>query len=218
MTGAADKQAGTRTGRYASGLIGLLVIAGTVTLAVSWMERETRDEIAANELAHTLAVIATVLPPGSYDNRPESDVRLVTDSELLGSSAALPVYTARANGEVVANVLTVEAPDGYVSTIRLLVGIDRSGAITGVRAISHRETPGLGDRIEAGKADWILGFNGRRQSANDAAIALRQDGGDIDQISGATITSRAVSNAVANALRFYAANQPMLLTPAATRK
>ena len=204
-----------RTGRYLRAILGLLLISGAATLAVSWMELSTRGMISANERAHELAILTTVLPAGSYDNRPEQDVLMMVNSELLGSASAQPVYSARANGQVVTSVLTVTAPDGYVGPIQLLIGINRSGNITGVRAIRHKETPGLGDFIDITRSRWIEIFSGRGQNADEPGMALRQDGGDIDHVTGATITSRAVTNAVANALLFYSKNREVLLAPAA---
>lgn len=206
----------TRTGRYARALTGLLLISGAATLAVTWMERNTRNAITANEQAHQLALLATTLPAGTYDNRPELDVILVSDSELSGSNDAQPVYSARKNGEVVASVVTVTAPDGYAGPIQLLVGVSRDGTITGVRAIRHRETPGIGDRIDAAKSNWLEVFKGLGLNASTAGVALRQDGGTIDHITGATITSRAVTNAVANALRLQEKNRSVLLAAPAT--
>jgi electron transport complex protein RnfG len=202
----------TRAGRYLHALTGLLLISVAATLAVTWMERNTRAAIAANEQAQKLAILATVLPAGTYDNYQEQAVSLLSDSELAGSSDAQPVYSARKNGEVVASVLTVTAPDGYTGPIQLLVGISRDGTLTGVRVIRHRETPGLGDRIDPDKSDWINIFNGLESNAA-GGVALREDGGTIDHITGATITSRAVTNAVANALRLHAKNRALLLAP-----
>ncbi len=204
----------TRAARYLRALTGLLLISGAATLAVTWMERNTRAAIAANEQAQKLAMLATVLPAGTYDNYQEQAVSLLSDSELTGSSDPQPVYSARKNGAVVASVLTVTAPDGYTGPIQLLVGISRDGTLTGVRVIRHRETPGLGDRIDPDKSNWIKVFSGLGSNAA-GGVALRQDGGSIDHITGATITSRAVTNAVANALRLHAKNRAALLAPAA---
>ena len=96
------------------------------------------------------------------------------------------------------------APDGYNGSIRLLVAIRLNGKLAGVRVIQHRETPGLGDGIEAERSDWILGFNGK--SLLDPARKhwkVRRDGGTFDQFTGATITPRAVVKAVKKALLYY---------------
>jgi len=164
-------------------LTALLALSGVATLAVNWMESVTRATIAANEQAQALAILDTVLPAGAYDNHPELDVTLLSDRALLGSDMAQPIYAARSNGEVVANVVTVTAPSGYVAPIQLVVGITRDGTITGVRAIRHQETPGLGDRIDADKDDWIKTFSGLQFDSDARNIALREDGGDIDHIS-----------------------------------
>jgi electron transport complex protein RnfG len=203
----------TRAGRYLHALTGLLLISVAATLAVTWMERNTRAAIAANEQAQKLAILATVLPAGTYDNYQEQAVSLLSDNELAGSSEAQPVYSVRNNGEVVANVLTVTAPDGYTGPIQLLVGIRRDGTLTGVRVIRHRETPGLGDRIDPDKSNWIKAFSGLGLNTPASGLALREDGGTIDHITGATITSRAVTNAVAYALRLHEKNRAVLLAP-----
>ncbi len=97
------------------------------------------------------------------------------------------------------------APHGYNAEIRLLIGISPSGTVTGVRAVSHRETPGLGDAIEVDKSDWIRQFDGTSlQMPPPAAWAVRKDeGGQFDSITGATVTSRAVVNAVKNTLLYF---------------
>ena len=90
----------------------------------------------------------------------------------------------------------------------MLVGIGTDENITGVRVIDHRETPGLGDKIEVGKSSWILGFLGL-QSADPLADewVLRREGGGFDQITGATVTSRAVLNAARNAVLYFDAHR-----------
>jgi electron transport complex protein RnfG len=114
------------------------------------------------------------------------------------------VYRARKYGWPVAVVLAPVAPDGYNGTIRLLVAIKMDGTLAGVRVIQHRETPGLGDAIEAERSDWILGFDGK--SLNDPVQEkwkVKRDGGDFDQFTGATITPRAVVKAVNKALLYF---------------
>jgi len=107
-------------------------------------------------------------------------------------------------GEPVALVIEALAPDGYSGTIRLLVGINIDGSLGGVRVVAHRETPGLGDAIEEERSDWILGFTGK--SLQDPPLqkwAVKKDGGAFDQLTGATITPRAVVKAVRQALLYY---------------
>ena len=195
---------------FIGGLIGLVLIAGGTTATVSLVERYTRDKIAANQSAREMRIVAAVLPNGSYNNKPHEDMRLIIDDRLLGSQEPLPAYRASLDKTPAAIAMTIEAPDGYVAPIRLLIGIDSEGRVIAVRAIQHLETPGLGDQIDAEKSAWIEQFKGRKLPAENVPLALRRDGGDLDHISGATITSRAVSNAVSNALRYYEQNRAQL--------
>jgi electron transport complex protein RnfG len=106
----------------------------------------------------------------------------------------------------VATAITIIAPDGYVGEIRVLVGIDSNDRIVRARVLEHRETPGLGDKIDATKSNWINQFDNRQLA--ESSWTLERDGGDIDHITGATITSRAVVNAIRRALelqRIYGA-------------
>src|SRR5690606_7665772 len=111
-------------------------------------------------------------------------------------------------------ILPVETADGYSGTIRLLVGIDAEGRLTGVRVLQHNETPGLGDKVELRKDDWILGFDGLSlRNPVASGWQVKKDGGDFDQFVGATITPRAVVAAVYNALQFFDLNRENLLNP-----
>lgn len=189
----------------------LLAVLGAALIAVT--DQLTRQRVAENEAAQIMKVLGALLPEGGYDNSPHLDVITLTGPELPGGDANLPVYRARLAGEPVTAILTVIAPDGYVGSIRLLVGIRADGSISGVRAVEHRETPGLGDNIEIARSDWIRMFDGRSiGNPVPAAWLTRRNGGDFDQISGATVTSRAVIEAVRDALIFFAENRDMLFS------
>ena len=112
------------------------------------------------------------------------------------------MFVAKQAGKAVGWVFESTAPNGYGGKIRLLVGIDRDGRVTGVRVVSHKETPGLGDYIDIGKSDWIKGFDGQSLERPDA-WRVRKDGGQFDYMAGATITPRAVVAAVARTLAFF---------------
>jgi electron transport complex protein RnfG len=108
---------------------------------------------------------------------------------------------------------------GYAGPIELILGLDTRGQILGVRAIAHAETPGLGDKIEASRDDWILGFNGLSLSDPPSERwAVKKDGGDFDQFSGATITPRAVVGAIKTGLAFFAAKRDTLLASAVVQE
>ncbi|WKD50438.1 electron transport complex subunit RsxG [Microbulbifer spongiae] len=109
------------------------------------------------------------------------------------------------NGRISAVIVPAIAPNGYSGPIKLLVGVNRDGTIAGVRVTSHRETPGLGDKVELKKSDWILQFDGlslNNPPANEWKV--QKDGGAFDQFTGATITPRAVVNEVRQVLEFVA--------------
>jgi len=125
------------------------------------------------------------------------------------------VFRARKNNEPVAAVLTSVAPDGYSGSIKILIAVYADGSLSGVRVISHKETPGLGDKIDAQRDDWILQFAGLSLSSPDKSRwKVKKDGGDFDQFTGATITARAVVNAIKRTLEFFEANQDKLFIPA----
>jgi electron transport complex protein RnfG len=86
----------------------------------------------------------------------------------------------------------------------MIVGINRDGSVAGVRVLSHKETPGLGDKVELKKSQWILSFNGRSlDNPLTDGWAVRKDKGEFDQFTGATITPRAVIAKVHGALTFF---------------
>jgi electron transport complex protein RnfG len=111
----------------------------------------------------------------------------------------------------VAAIIETNAPDGYNGNIRMLVGIRVDGSLLGVRVTEHQETPGLGDAIDTRKSNWILQFNNLSLS-NPAPSnwKVKRDGGAIDQITSATISSRAVTKAVYNTLRYYSEHRDQL--------
>jgi len=197
------------------GIAALILIAALTGLTIYAIQRITAPRIADNMTAYATQTINQVLPDGIYDNQPQTDVYLASSRTLLGSSTPMPAYRARLNSTAVAVVLTTEAPDGYVGPIRLLIAIDLDGNIIGLRALQHQETPGLGDKIDADKTNWLQQFIGASPTAEAADSGLSIDGGRIDHISGATITSRSVTKAIRNALLYYAENKPALLAPPA---
>lgn len=182
----------------------LLLFALVGTAMVAYTYDSTRERIAENERATLLRKLHRLIPPESHDNVLLQDTLQVQNRILLGSAEPVTVYRARLHGEPVALVIEALAPDGYSGTIRLLVGINIDGSLGGVRVVAHRETPGLGDAIEEERSDWILGFTGK--SLQDPALqkwAVKKDGGAFDQLTGATITPRAVVKAVRQALLYY---------------
>src|SRR5690606_16997828 len=131
---------------------------------------------------------------------------------LLRLPEPATAWRARQQGQVVVVILPAVTMDGYSGRIDLLVGIRANGELAGVRVTHHRETPGLGDKLEVGKSQWIFSFEGKSLSMPaPEGWAVRKDGGEFDQFVGATITPRAVVRAVRNALLYFQQHRDELL-------
>ena len=192
-------------------ILGAFAVAGVGLVAVT--HAFTAERIAANERAALLRKLEAILPAEGVDNDLINDRIEVSDPELLGSDRTR-VYRARSQGDPVAVVLNPVAPDGYSGSINLLVAVLKDGSLGGVRVLTHHETPGLGDRIEEQKSDWILGLTGRSlRDPTPEQWKVKRDGGTFDQFTGATITPRAVVKAVKNTLLFVQQEGEALYDP-----
>ncbi|CAM3749988.1 electron transport complex subunit RsxG [Ectopseudomonas alcaliphila] len=190
-------------------VLGLFAI-GTVG-SVALLQQGTAERIAAAEREAQVRALAEILPSGSYDNH-LLDNRIELDARELGHRSPQSAYLALKGGQPSALILPVTAPDGYSGAIHLLVGIFADGRLAGVRVLSHRETPGLGDKIELAKSDWVRSFEGKSLSnPGEERWAVKKDRGDFDQFAGATITPRAVVKAVHGALRYFDTHRAQLL-------
>lgn len=194
-----------RTFSYPMALLGGVALMASAAISVAdWL---TRADIAQRQLEDLQATLQQVVPAAYYDND------LVRDAVTVNEGGKpVTVYRARRNGQVQAVCYQVSAPGYGSSAMVMVIGVDRNGTLLGVRVISHAETPGLGDKIELSRSDWILRFNGR--SLNDpppSGWAVKKDGGIFDQFTGATITPRALVKAVKGGLEFFAAHRALLL-------
>jgi len=189
-------------------LISFALIAAGLT---TWVWSKTADQIALNERNFQLRALNDIVPPNRYDNALFDDSINIRNRELLGSDETFTVYRARKSEAPVAVILTAVAPKGYSGAIRLLVGINFDGTLAGVRVSQHRETAGLGDQIEIEKSNWITMFDQRSLlDPLPESWFVRKDGGEFDQVSGATITPRAIVKAVRDALLYFEANRDQL--------
>jgi len=189
----------------------LLLFAVTGTALVVYTFDNTHDRIAANERATLLRKLHHLIPPETHDNILLEDTLTVTGKSLPGPASGVTVYRARMAGQPVALVMTPVAPDGYNGSIKLLVGIRVDGTLSGVRVVAHRETPGLGDAIDETRSDWIHLFDGKSlENPTLERWKVRKDGGDFDQLTGATITPRAIVEAVRQTLLYYRDHQETL--------
>ncbi|WP_353572190.1 electron transport complex subunit RsxG [Candidatus Albibeggiatoa sp. nov. BB20] len=184
--------------------IALVIAAILGSGLVAFSHQVTYEKIISNQRAALVRSLNVLISHDLYDNDLVKDIAYFQDENLLGSDNPTAVYRARLQGHPTAAVLSPVAPDGYNGRINFLVGIDYDGTLIGVRVVSHQETPGLGDMIDARRSNWILSFNGLSlNNLTRKAWNVKRDGGIFDQFSGATITPRAVVKAVHNALLFY---------------
>lgn len=184
---------------FAAALTGLTALVNELT-------KSTIDEQAAKQQK---ALFDQVMPSDVYDNNLQNSCFIVQAPQL--GKGPHRVFIARKGDTAVGAVMETTAPDGYSGAIQLLVGSDFSGKILGTRVTQHHETPGLGDKIELRLSRWILNFAGKIiHGEDDTAFAVKKDGGEFDQFTGATITPRAVVNAVKRA-GLYAETLPAQL-------
>ena len=182
-------------------LLGIFAIVGTAMVA--YTNDSTADKVAYNKRQYTLDKLHELISPNAHDNNLERDTIQVTDPRL-GTSQAMLVYRARKQGKPVAAIIESIAPDGYSGNIEMLVGIRANGTLLGVRVVDHQETPGLGDAIDIRKSNWIRQFENRSLKQPDPGNwKVKRDGGAFDQITSATISSRAVVKAVYNTLQYF---------------
>ena len=184
-------------------------LIGTVMLAITF--ELTRDTIKESEEKEKMRLIAQIVPEIAFDNDILKDIGRVEANEMLGSDEETIVYRGRLNDEPAIAVLEAIAPDGYGGKIKLIIAIDNDGKISGVRVITHNETPGLGDYIDIAKDKWITVFKGTSlEKSSNRDWKVRKDGGTFDYMAGATITPRAIIKAVHKAAQYFALHRDEL--------
>ncbi|KJF95469.1 electron transport complex subunit RsxG [Photobacterium angustum] len=190
----------------------LAIFACLATALVALTNYLTEDRIAEQQRLQLLDTLNQVIPVANHDNLLYKSCTLVRDHKRLGTLAQMPAYIAKKDNKPVGVAIEGIAPDGYSGAIKIIVGLDMKGVITGVRVLQQNETPGLGDKIEATVSNWIYSFNGKRVTGdNDPSFKVRKDGGEFDQFTGATITPRAVVKAVKNISLYWDQNQDKII-------
>ncbi|MDR2164827.1 MAG: electron transport complex subunit RsxG [Zoogloeaceae bacterium] len=184
-------------------LLGAVALLASASLA--WAASATREAIREAEARDLRDSLAQVLPQGFAENDiAAGGVRV----DVEAGASPLTVYRALRDGVTRGVVFTVSGK-GYGGEIAVLMAVDREGRVLGVRVLKHTETPGLGDKIETAKSDWIRDFSGK--TLETANWAVKKDGGDFDQFAGATITPRAVVNAVRDGLETFSRHRAVIL-------
>jgi Na+-translocating ferredoxin:NAD+ oxidoreductase subunit G len=194
----------------------LIAFALVFTALLAYIFQITKVPIEKSEAAARLALFRQIVPASMHDNDILKDTLTIAPNDLLGNQQPSIANRARINNAPAAIILEAIAHDGYSGDIKLLIAIKYNGEISGVRVLTHKETPGLGDYIDIAKDDWIKLFdNESLTKTSDKKLAddrwkVKKDGGQFDYMAGATITPRAVVKAVHKALQYFEANKDTL--------
>lgn len=188
-------------------LITLTVVAAGAGMLLSLMESVTRDPIAEQRRIQQLKAISAVLP--QFDNSPDKDVVVVQNgTDKKGNPVHSTFFRARHDGQLVGVAFKVIAPDGYSGNIEVMVGLDTAERIVAIEILAHAETPGLGSKITD---QWFKDLF-RDRGLDNTDWRVKKDGGEIDQITGATISPRAIVGAVKRGLDFFQQHRQQIVT------
>ena len=186
--------------------LSLAIFALISAVFVAVTHQLTKDKIIENQAMLLMLALNEVVSTDRYDND-LANSKIILKSQDTGFAKDTHIYLATLKGVPSTAIFEVTTLKGYSGAITLLVGINaKDHTLSGVRIVEHKETPGLGDKMETRKTNWVLAFNGK--SLNNPSMSgwqVKKDGGDFDQFTGATITPRAIVNAVKTTL-IYAQN------------
>jgi electron transport complex protein RnfG len=198
---------------FNSVLLGVFALVAAGVVATT--QQLTRQPIAEAKERAAQAALYEIVPQERHDNDLLKDVIPVPGAHaaLLGlnEQTAQQIHLARRGSQPVAAILPSVAPDGYSGPIEMIIGVEADGRIAGVRVTSHNETPGLGDKIDLRKGNWILSFDGHTLESlrNGKYAEASAPGNGFDQLTGATITRKAVTRQVEQTLEFFEAARPL---------
>ena len=201
--------------RFNSILLAIFALITAIILAST--DSLTRDRIADSERAAAQRALLEIIPLDRHNNDLLMDVQPIPEKvwPALGLKKGGEIHIARDNGEPVAAIIPAITPDGYSGNISMIIGVNFDGTLAGVRVVEHKETPGLGDKVDLKKSDWILSFNGKSLiNPERDGWDVKKNGGQFDQFTGATITPRAVINQIAEVLQYFSEDSERLLAEA----
>ncbi|MFC4258743.1 electron transport complex subunit RsxG [Marinobacter lacisalsi] len=188
-----------------------IITGGTIALTQQLTEDRIQEQVARAEAA----ALYEIIPESEHDNDLLQDTVTLPPGERLAIDGPITAWVARRDGQPIGLIFPAVAPDGYSGNIKMLVGVNLKGEVLGVRVTSHRETPGLGDRVELKKSNWVLSFEGRSLGNPEPRNwNVKKNGGVFDQFTGATITPRAVVKAVQHTLIYFRKNRREILSRA----
>ena len=193
----------------------LLAIFALITaLILASTDRLTEDRIATSERLAAQKALFEIIPVERHNNDLLLDVQPVPEQywASLGLESGGNIHIARLDGQPVAAIIPSITPEGYSGDIAMIVGVNFDGSIAGVRVVEHKETPGLGDKVDIRKSNWILSFNGKSLINPQAdAWNVKKEKGAFDQFTGATITPRAVIHQIAKTLQYFSQDKERLV-------
>ncbi|MGB2172612.1 MAG: electron transport complex subunit RsxG [Porticoccaceae bacterium] len=185
-------------------LLALFALITALILASTY--RLTEDRIAESERIAAQKALFEIIPVERHNNDLLLDTQPIPQQywSLLGLEAGGDIHIARLDGQPVAAIIPSVTPEGYSGDIAMIIGVNFDGSVAGVRVVEHKETPGLGDKVDLRKSDWILSFNGKSLSNPEPnAWNVKKEKGEFDQFTGATITPRAVIHQIAKTLEYF---------------
>ncbi len=189
----------------------LALFAMASTALVSIVHQLTKDRIASEVERVMNQRLNKLVASDKYNNSPTSDCILVTNHSRINQVSINKIHRMRKNKHPIALVFSSTAHDGYSGDINLLIALSNQDKLLGVEIINHRETPGLGDKIDSNKSNWLTQFNNvRLTSISEKSWRVKKDGGDFDALTGATVTPRATINAIFQTALYFKNNKDVL--------
>lgn len=179
---------------FVSMVLTLFIVTFVASAALGYLYELTKEPIAASKLAKQNTAIKQVVP--EFDNEPGNESYTV---DIDGGT--LTFFPAKKNGELVGTAISTFTNKGFSGEIKLMVGLLPDGTINNISVLEHKETPGLGDKMQKNKSDWSVQFNGK--NPENFQLLVTKDGGDVDAITASTISSRAFCDAVERAYKAY---------------
>ncbi|MFO1368379.1 MAG: electron transport complex subunit RsxG [Marinagarivorans sp.] len=188
--------------------LSLTAFACGCALLLGGIYQWTQAPIRQQQMRIQQAALDEIIPATEHDNRWEQDFFILLDEDwrALGQPNERKVFIARRGDSVVGFILPIKTNQGYSGDIELLLGIYTDGRVAASRVVAHKETPGLGDKIDIRRNNWISSFNLKSlHNPEEALWYVKKDNGVFDQFAGATITPRACVAAIKQGLRVFEA-------------
>ncbi|MCD4832748.1 MAG: RnfABCDGE type electron transport complex subunit G [Bacteroidales bacterium] len=179
---------------FLSMVLTLFMVTFIASAALGYLYEVTKGPIAESKLAKQNNAIMQVVP--EFDNEPGKEVY-----SMDVDGGTLEFFPAKKNGELVGTAVSTFTNNGFSGNFEIMVGFLSDGTIHNISVLEHKETPGLGDKMQKSKSNWSVQFNGENPA--DFKLKVTKDGGDVDAITASTISSRAFCDAVDRAYKAY---------------